>query len=85
LYALLTGPTRPAVALRRLSSPVVAKPVGAWLLATGLLVLYFLVMPGFSVERWVTALVFAALFVVAVESLRRQIVREFPVVDPAAT
>ena len=75
-YAVLTGPTRAAVALRRFSAPVMTRPVGAWAVALVALGAYLLFAPGFSVKRWLPMLVFVVLFVVAVEALRRQITRE---------
>ena len=72
-YAVLTGPSAVAVAARRRSAPVMASPVGAWLVALGALLLYVVLAPGFSLERWVPLVIFAGLFVAAVESLRRQI------------
>jgi hypothetical protein len=53
-----------------------AASVGAWALALGALGLYVVLAPGFTFDRWIPPLVFAALFVTAVELLRRQIGRE---------
>jgi hypothetical protein len=75
-YAVLVGPSRAAVAARGFIAPVMTHPVGAWALALGALGLYVVLAPGFSFDRWIPPLVFAALFVTAVELLRRQIVRE---------
>jgi hypothetical protein len=75
-YATVSGPSRVAVAVRTFIAPVVIKPAGAWALGLGMLVLYALLVPGFSIDRWVPGLVFAVLFVVGVELLRRQISRE---------
>jgi hypothetical protein len=80
-YALLVGPSRPAVAARRFIAPVMSSPVGAWTLAIGVLVLYLVLAPGITIDRWVPALVLIALFITAVELLRRQIVREHPAVS----
>ena len=77
-YAVLIGPTRAAVAVRRFLAPAMTNPVGAWALALGVLALYLLLAPGISFDRWLPALVVVALFVAAVELLRRQIVREHP-------
>jgi hypothetical protein len=52
------------------------QPVGAWALALGVLVLYLLLVPGPSFERWLPALVLVALYVGAFELLRRQVVAE---------
>ncbi len=76
VYAVLIGPSRAAVAVRRLITPVMINPVGAWALAIGVLGLYLLLAPGITVDRWLPALVLIALFVTAVELLRRQIGRE---------
>jgi hypothetical protein len=81
-YALLVGPSRAAVATRAFIAPVMSHPVGAWALALGALVLYVVVAPGFSFDRWIPPLVFAALFVTAVELLRRQIGREHAGASP---
>ena len=75
-YAVLTGPTRAAVALRRFSAPVMTRPLGAWAIALVALGLYLLFMPGFSLQRWIPILTFVVLFVAAVETLRRQVTRE---------
>jgi hypothetical protein len=75
-YAVLTGPTRAAVALRRFSAPVMTRPLGAWAIAIVALGAYVLFVPGFSMRRWIPILTFVVLFVVAVEALRRQITRE---------
>lgn len=75
-YAVLVGPSRAAAAVRRLIAPVMIHPVGAWALAIGVLVLYLLLAPGITIARWLPALTLIALFVAAVELLRRQIGRE---------
>lgn len=75
-YAVLIGPTRAAVAVRGFLAPVMTSPVGAWALVLGVLVLYLLLSPGFTFDRWIPLLVFVSLFVTAVELLRRQIGRE---------
>lgn len=77
-YSLLIGPARVAVAVRGFLAPVMTNPVGAWALALGALALYLVLSPGFSFDRWIPLLVFVALFVTAVELLRRQIGREHP-------
>jgi hypothetical protein len=77
-YAVLTGPSRAAVTIRRFLAPVMSHPVGAWALALGALGLYLVLAPGVSIDRWITAVILIALFVTAVELLRRQIVREYP-------
>ncbi len=76
VYAILIGPSRAAVAVRRFITPVMINPIGAWALALGCLGLYLLLAPGISIDRWLPALVLIALFVTSVELLRRQIVRE---------
>ncbi len=81
VYAVLIGPSRAAVAVRRLITPVMINPVGAWALAIGVLGLYLLLAPGITVDRWLPALVLIALFVTAVELLRRQIGREHAAVS----
>ncbi len=81
LYAVLIGPSSPAVAVRRFSAPVMSHMVGAWLAALVFLAFYLVFVPGFSLQRWVPALIFVVLFVVAVESLRRLVVREHRAVD----
>ncbi len=81
VYAVLIGPSRAALAVRRLITPVMINPVGAWALAIGVLGLYLLLAPGITVDRWLPALVLIALFVTAVELLRRQIGREHATVS----
>jgi hypothetical protein len=75
-FAILVGPSRAAVAVRRFIAPVMIHPVGAWALALGLLGLYLVLAPGITIARWLPALTLIALFVTAVELLRRQISRE---------
>jgi hypothetical protein len=75
-YAILVGPSRAAVATRRFIAPVMVNPVGAWALALGVLGLYLVLAPGITIARWLPALTLIALFVAAVELLRRQIGRE---------
>lgn len=77
-YSIVIGPSRAAVAVRGFLAPVMTHPVGAWALALGALALYGVLAPGFSIDRWIPALVFIALFVTAVELLRRQITLEHP-------
>ncbi len=81
-FSLLIGPSRAAVGARRLLGPAMTHPGGAWALALGVLVLYLLFGPGFSIDRWIPALVFVALFVAAVELLRRQVVAEYLAARP---
>jgi hypothetical protein len=76
LFSIVVGPSRAAVAVRRWIAPVMTQPVGAWALALGVLVLYLLLVPGPSFERWLPALVLVALYVGAFELLRRQVVAE---------
>jgi len=78
-YSLLIGPSREALVVRKFIAPVMTRPVGAWALALGALGLYLVLAPGFSIHHWIPAVVFVALFVTAVESLRRQISREHAV------
>jgi hypothetical protein len=75
-FAILVGPSRAAVAVRRFIAPVMVNPVGAWALALGALALYLVLAPGITIARWIPALTLIALFVTAVELLRRQIRRE---------
>jgi hypothetical protein len=75
-FAVLIGPSRGGVAVRRLIAPVMVHPVGAWALSLGVLALYLVLGPGITIARWLPALVLVVLFVTAVELLRRQITRE---------
>ena len=75
-FAILIGPSRAGVAVRRLIAPVMTNPVGAWALALGALALYLVLAPGVTIDRWLPALVLVGLFVTAVELLRRQVTRE---------
>jgi hypothetical protein len=81
IFAVLIGPSRVAVAVRKFLSPVMLHPVGAWALALGALGLYLLLAPGFSFQRWLPVIVLGVLFVAAVEMLRRQICREHAAVS----
>jgi hypothetical protein len=76
LFAVLIGPSRVAVAVRRFISPVMLHPIGAWALALGVLGLYLVLAPGFNFQRWLPVIIFLGLYVAAVELLRRQIHRE---------
>ena len=57
---------------------LVAKPVGSWLSAIGLLLLLLYVLPGEQLQPWWRGLIFIALFAVALGSLRRELAKEFP-------
>lgn len=83
-YAILVGPSRVAIAVRRFMAPVMVNPVGSWALALGVLALYLVLAPGITLDRWLPALTLIALFVAAVELLRRQIVREHAVASAVA-
>ncbi len=76
VYAVLVGTSRLAVAARGVLALVMIYRVAAWSLALGALGLYATLAPGVSIDRWVVAVVLAAVFVSGVELLRRQIVRE---------
>jgi hypothetical protein len=77
--ALLAGPSRWAVWVRRTLAPAFREHV--WLVYTVVAVLYLLLLlwaPTRAQTQWVPALILAGLFVLGVEVFRRQTVREFP-------
>jgi hypothetical protein len=77
--AILAGPTRPAVRLRRTLAPAFREHV--WLVYTVVGVLYLLLLlwaPTRAQTQWVPALILFALLVFGVEVFRRQTIREFP-------
>ena len=76
LYAVVIGPSRPAVVTRRALVPVASRPVATWALAVLALLVFVAVLPGFSAQHWLPALVFAVLFVAAVEGLRRHVLAD---------
>ncbi len=78
LYAVLIGPSRPAVVTRRALTPVAERPAATWALAVLALLVFLAVFPGFSAQHWLPAVVFAVLFVAAVEGLRRQVLSDSP-------
>ena len=76
LYAVAIGPSRPAAATRRLLLPVASRPVATWALAVLALLIFVSFLPGFSFTHWLPVVVFAVLFVAAVEGLRRNVVAD---------
>jgi len=78
-FAAILGSSGFAAWLRELLAPVlVAKPVGSWLSAIGLLLLLLWVLPGEQLQPWWRGLIFIALFAAALGSLRQQLAKEFP-------
>jgi hypothetical protein len=82
--AWLAGSTRPAVALRGALAPVLRYRLAA---AYGALAILFLLLlawgPTPAMRKPLGIILFAALLVLGVELLRRQIAREFPDAEPA--
>ena len=76
LYAIAIGPSRPAVVTRRVLLPVAARPVATWALAVVTLLVFVSFLPGFSFTHWLPVVVFAVLFVAAVEGLRRHVMAD---------
>jgi len=77
--AILAGPTRPAVWLRKTLAPTFREHVALVYTVVG--VLYLLVLlwaPTRLQTEWIPAIVFAALIVLGVEVFRRQTISEFP-------
>jgi mannose/fructose/N-acetylgalactosamine-specific phosphotransferase system component IID len=77
-YAVLTGPSRAAVAVRRELSPVLANAFAIWVLAIAVVLVYFAIRPSVTFQNWLPRVLIFVLFVVGVELLRRQARREFP-------
>lgn len=84
LAALLAGPTRYAVALRRLAAPHVREYRGS---AYGVAAALFLILvawaPVHAFRKPLGMLILAILLAVGAEILRRQILDEFPDAEPA--
>ena len=77
--ALLAGPSRPAVALRRWASPWLRdRPGLSYAAAAILLLLVVWWGPVPATRKPLPVLVMAALLAIGVEVLRRQVAREFP-------
>jgi hypothetical protein len=78
--AVLAGPTRPAVWVRRALAPIFRDHVGLVYTVVG--ILYLLVVlwaPTRLQTTWYWVIVFAALIGVGVEIFRRQTIKEFPI------
>jgi hypothetical protein len=79
----LSGPTRPAVAIRRFLAPTFReRPLVVWGVATLLYLIVIAWGPTGATRRLLGILVLGALFALAIEVWRRQIVREFPAGGP---
>ncbi len=77
--AILAGPTRPAVWIRRnLASPFREHVALVYTVVGVLYLLLLLWAPTRSQTEWIPVLVFAALLVFGVEVFRRQTIAEFP-------
>jgi hypothetical protein len=77
--AWLAGPTRLASALRREASPYMREQPGATYAAAGLVYLALIAWaPIAAFRKPIGVLLFAALFALGTEALRRQALREFP-------
>jgi hypothetical protein len=84
--AILAGPTRPAVWVRRTLAPVFREHVA--LVYTVVAVLYLLVLlwaPTRAQTQWIPALILGVLLVFGVEVFRRQTLAEFPGDEPGQT
>jgi hypothetical protein len=77
--AWLAGPTRPAVALRRYASPYVRDHRGvAYGIAGAVWLALIAWAPIAAFRKPIGILLFAVLFALGTEVLRRQVLREFP-------
>jgi hypothetical protein len=86
LAAWLAGPTRWAVAVRRVLAPFLRAPelaYGGLAVLVGVVFLWWAPTP--ATRNPATALVLIALLVVGLEALRRQTAREFPPEEPGPT
>lgn len=84
-YAILVGPTRPAVAVRRTLAPLLnATPAFVWGGAAALYLLLVVWAPTPAFRNWWTVLLLAVLAGAGIEALRRQSRREFPGASLAA-
>jgi hypothetical protein len=85
LGAWLAGPTRWAVALRRVSAPYMREPVLVYAVAVVLIaVVLFWWEPTPATRNPVGAIVLIVLLLIGIEALRRRTVREFPEADREA-
>jgi hypothetical protein len=79
LATWLAGPTRLATSIRREASPYLREQPAAAAVAAGLLYIFLIAWaPITAFRKPLGILLFAVLFVVGVEILRRQTLREFP-------
>jgi hypothetical protein len=78
--AVLAGPTRPAVWIRRALAPALRDHVGLVYTAVGILYLLLVLWAPTRLQTtWYWVIVFAALIGVGVEIFRRQTIKEFPI------
>ncbi len=81
-WAVVSGPTRAAKAIRRFVAPAFNSPAPAvWGVAAVVLLLLVAWSPGTAFRNALTGLCFAALFGAGIELLRRQTAAEFPEVS----
>ena len=78
LAAWVSGPTRPAVAIRRFASPAMHRPELVYGVYAFVLLLLLLWGPTRSTRNVITVVVLFGLATIGLEVLRRQIVREYP-------
>lgn len=79
LGALLAGPTRLAIRIRRWIAPMVVEQPGvAWGILGALFLLLVLWQPTHALGTWWGILLLAGLLALGFEALRRAMVREFP-------
>ena len=80
--AILAGPTRPAVWVRRTLAPAFREHVGLVYVAVGVRYLLLLLWaPTRAQTQWIPALVLFALLLFGVEVFRRETIKEFPAGD----
>jgi hypothetical protein len=80
LAAVLAGPTRPALWVRRHLAPTFRDHVGLVYTAVGILYLLLVLWAPTRLQTtWYWVIVFAALICVGVEIFRRQTIKEFPI------
>ena len=77
--AILAGPIRPAVWVRKTLAPLFREHVGLVYTVVGVLYLLLLLWAPTRLQtEWIPAIIFAALIVFGVEVFRRQTISEFP-------
>jgi uncharacterized membrane protein len=78
LFAVLVGPSRLAVAIRRIGAPVFSNRLTVWIAGVVVVLIAVALVPQFAVRTWFLGLVLLVMFAAGVEFLRRLVLEEYP-------